>query len=248
MHASSRAEGADVTIEHEVVGDEVCEQRTETICTLTPGSKVIWKAPPVDGYRFTGWTGDAGCKGTDPTLTISVSKDVACVAHYVRRWHVSAPSTTATARSWSAPRVHSPPAATAREVERGADVTLDAPARDGYRLDAWEGEGCGDSARSSIVIKPSADVTCRAVYVMSLTVRGSSLGDEGAAIVATSVSEHARCDQALCAIEPGADVTLSAPEVPDHRFAGWSGDDSCSAMERDILIGDVYTNVSRTAS
>lgn len=249
VHASSRAEGADVVIEHEVVGDEVCEQRTETVCTLAPGSRVVWKAPVAPGYRFTGWTGDPGCSGSDPTLTLSVEKDVACVAHYVRRWFVT--GTVDDGYGEIMVSSTSPFATCTRgscEVDENADVTLAAPARDGYRLDTWEGEGCGDSDRSSIVVKANADITCRAVYVMSLTVRGSSLGVTDAAIVASSTSENARCDQALCAIDPGANVTLSAPEVPDFRFGGWSGDDRCSSTEREVSLTEVRANVSCTAS
>lgn len=248
VEGRARAEGVDARIETELVGDQQCEQGAETVCTLKPGSKVIWRAPLVEGYRFVEWTGGRGCAGSEPTLEISLSTDVECVARYVKRWRVIG----TLADGQGEVRVVSESAfascsGNVCEVDQDAEVTLNAPARDGFRLASWEGDGCVADTRALITIRPRGDVECRARYIESLTVRGSAVGTE-AAIVASSESTSAVCDQALCGIDPGAAVTLSAPVVDGYRFAGWSGDERCSSTESALRIDDVRTNVSCTAS
>src|SRR5262249_15043261 len=55
-------------------------------CTLDLGGQVTLTAPSVDGHRFTSWSGDAPCAGTEPTIVIvNVQADITCTATYVAR-------------------------------------------------------------------------------------------------------------------------------------------------------------------
>jgi hypothetical protein len=253
VRASSRVDGVSgVVVEHEVVGDEVCtDSKQQTVCTLAPGAKVIWRAPLVDGYRFSGWTGDPGCESSAQVLALEVQKDITCVAHYVRRLKVAGGVADGQgAVSASSNSMFASCKDGVCEVDQGAEVTLGAPARDGYRLESWTGEGCSGTT-SSISITPTvSNITCSAVYVVSLTVRGSALGngDKPAPVVASSSSTNARCDGELCAVAAGAEVTLTAPAVEGLRFAGWSGDAGCSGGDAAITLKNVLSNVSCTAS
>jgi hypothetical protein len=249
VEAAGRADVPGIAVEHQVVGEEVCDEGEQIVCKLAPGSKIVWRAPTVEGYRFSGWTGDAGCTSSEPTLALSVSRDVTCIAHYVRRWRVVG----SVGDGYGAVVVSSEsPFASCTdggcEVDEAAEVVLSAPARDGYRLAGWEGEGCVEGASTSrITVAPRSHVECRANYLESLTVRGSALGAE-APIAASSPSDTALCDETLCAVDPGANVVLTAPSVPGFRFAGWSGDERCNAIESELSIEDVRTNVSCSAS
>ena len=249
VRAIGRADGADVTIEHQIIGDEVCTPGKQTICTLKPGSMVIWRAPHVDGFRFAGWSGDPGCTSDQPMLTLQVQQDITCTAHYVRRLHGAGAVADG---QGSVSAVSASPFASCQdgscEVDQGSEIMLTAPARDGLRLTSWQGAGCPSGSSATISITPTvADVACSAVYTPSLTVHGIAQGAM-ASIAASSDSPAAACNADLCAVEPGAAVTLTAPAVQGFRFTGWSGDANCSSNNAQVSIANVTSNVSCTAN
>lgn len=56
-----------------------------SICTglIQPGEMVRLRAMPEAGdTEFVGWNGDAGCTGTDDTITVTVSADLTCTAEF----------------------------------------------------------------------------------------------------------------------------------------------------------------------
>ena len=55
-------------------------------CTADAGSSASFLAPPVAGFRFTGWSGDKVCTGAVNPLAIdSVDSDITCTANYAAR-------------------------------------------------------------------------------------------------------------------------------------------------------------------
>lgn len=257
VEARGAVEGAPpgVQVEQQVVGDELCELRGETlVCTTTRGSRVVLVAPEVAGFRFVGWSGPPVCTGTERTLELAgLNENIECTARYVRRLRV----TGETASEGAGLVVASAGGEFARceqnycEVDQGTTVTLMAPERDGFRLVGFDGAGCEDRAGYRLTVMPTqADVTCVARYVESLTVRGQLQGidpalvEQGSIVVtASSPAKDAVCEGQLCAVDPGQIVTLVAPSVPGYRFRGWVGDASCSGSALQVDISDVTTNI-----
>jgi hypothetical protein len=259
VSASGDVEGAPpgTKVEQETVGDEVCKPGAEggLTCVLTPGGKVRWIAPEVDGYRFVGWTGeDERCASDERVLELTkLERDTSCVARYVRRLRVSgrvdgqAEDDDSLALTASSDAELASCEASSCEVDRGDSVTLLAPERDGFRLTGFEGSGCHDRKGSRVVVTTKdEDVTCTAVYVESLTVRGQIQGlapNDQAAVEASSSHETAVCEAQLCGVDPGATVTLTAPAVEGYRFRGWTGDPSCTSGATTAEISDVRQNI-----
>lgn len=242
VSAVGRVEGAPgmVTIE----ADRSCKQGEESSCTVAPGDQVVLHAPLIEGFRFTGWSGDKRCAGSEPTLTLELAKDVSCVAKYVATRRVEgvvaesdAPVEAASEAEFSACGEG------ACVVDQGAEVLLTAPRRDGFRLRGWEGDGCEQAADYTVrVLAADADVTCTATYAEALTVRGEVSGVK-AVVSARSEAAEGDCGVGLCAVVEGAAVTLSAPEVPKGRFTGWTGEAACASSEREVTLADVRSNV-----
>jgi hypothetical protein len=256
VEARGAVEGAPpgVRVEQQVVGSEVCEERgTKLVCRLERGSKVVLVAPEVEGHRFTGWAGPKACVGSQRVLELSdVVENTECVARYVRRLRVSG-SVDGEAGALVVASAEGEFASCDQSscvVDRGTRVTLTAPQRDGFRLGAFEGEGCDPAEGYRTTVTPlDNDVTCSATYIESLTVRGELQGVDaadaeatGARIVASSPAPSALCEAELCAIDPGESVVLLAPEIAGYRFRGWIGDERCSGGAAELTLSDVRTN------
>jgi uncharacterized repeat protein (TIGR02543 family) len=214
------------------------------MCTVAPGDQVVLHAPTIEGFRFTGWSGDKRCAGNESTLTLALSKDVRCVAKYVATHRVAGQVAESEESVEAASDAEfSACGEGACVVDEGAEVVLTAPRRDGFRLRGWEGDGC-DLQEDYTVRVPvrDADVLCTATYAEALTVRGEASGVR-TTVSASSAEDGAQCGVDLCAVVEGAAVTLSAPEVPKGRFTGWTGDASCASSEREIMLTDVRSNL-----
>lgn len=255
IRAIGTVEGAPegTVVEQEALGDEVCvlDEAQGLLCTLSPGGKLRWVAPEVAGHRFVGWSGkDARCSGSEPKLELEqLKRDTTCIARYVRRIRVqgvvAGDGDSGLAVIAQSDAEFAQCDGDSCEVDQGSTVTLEAPQRDGFRLDGFDGEGCEqrEGYRVSIVTA-ERDVTCSARYLESLTVRGQAQGlREGASAPIVPSSAQGTCDAQLCAIEPGATVELRAPDVPGHRFRGWSGDPACTGNGQDVSLQNVQTNI-----
>ena len=252
-----KVEGApgNIAIQSQAVGDEVCTPHAETglVCTLAAGGRVVLVAPAVDGYHFTGWTG-AGCDSDEATLELAqVNVATVCVAHYAQRVQVRGtvadnPTLLVRASSDSAGATCGDGSC---QVDTNDVVTLEAPLRDGYRITAFDGDGCSDRDAYRVTVKPTqGDVTCVARYVESLTVRGQLQGLEpsvSARVMAQTDDPAGVCTDQLCGVSSGAAVTLVAPQVDGYRFRGWTGDAPCLGADPTLLIQDVTQNVLCTA-
>src|SRR5262249_40464168 len=117
---------------------------TAASCSADKGSQVVLTAPPVAGYRFAGWSGDAGCSGAGAPPARTVTAPLSCTASYVARFSVTGAvggglSGAVTATS---PDGNSTCAGPTCAADAGKAVTLVAPTIDGYRLVGWSGAGC----------------------------------------------------------------------------------------------------------
>lgn len=258
--ATGQVAGAPSEVRLETRGNNgACEDRGEQgiVCQLGADEGLTLIAPAAEGFRFTHWSGSEGCAGEQPELALKgLKKDVACTANYVKRVHVSG----MVAGEGVAQIAASSESPFARcefgscEVDVGSEVLLLAPARDGFRLTGFEGEGCGprDGYRVT-VITDAQDVVCTASYIDSLTVRGQTAGlgelatQATSDVKASSSWEGAQCDGPLCGIDAGQTVVLTAPDVEGFRFRGWIGDPACLGNEPQITLANVTSNLSCTA-
>lgn len=248
-----------VRIEQRGEAEQVCEQKKAgLVCRVEPSASLVLFAPEVEGHRFVEWTGPTACKSKKPELKLKkVEKNLECTANYVRRLSVS--GEIENGEELSVRAFTQSEFAECEEsrcvVDRGQSVVLLAPERDGYRIAGFEGEGCEEQDGYSVTVTPQdADVTCIALYVESLTVRGQLQGiapellaSGDVAVRAISAAPESLCQGQLCGVDPGQSVTLIAPLVPGYRFAGWTGDESCASSEPEIEVLDVRNNVLCTA-
>jgi hypothetical protein len=245
VQASGSAEGPDVSVTVTSMGG----QCTTASCEVTEGATVTFAAMEVEGWRFKGWSGDPRCMGDQLVLVIeNVSSDISCVAEYVRRFHV----TGLAADGGAAPvAMSSAPFATCSgascEVDVSSVVTLTAAPREAQRLDEFTGEGCDQRDGDTVTVTATGDITCTAVYVAGARVTGEVAGAE-ASVVATSSSTGASCGDSSCTLDLGGEVTLTAPSIEGHRFAGWSGSAGCTGNELTIVLANVQGDLTCTAT
>ncbi|MET0286281.1 MAG: InlB B-repeat-containing protein, partial [Polyangiales bacterium] len=258
--ATGRVAGAPEDVRVTTRGDdERCEDRGSkgVVCTLGESDGLTLVAPAVEGYRFTHWSGAAACTGEDAELALKkVSKNVTCTANYVKRVKVigEIPGEGGTAIVASSEAPFAVCEQGSCEVDLGSEVVLLAPARDGLRLTGFDGPGCEDRDGYRVTVVPAEDdITCRATYVESLTVRGQTTGlgelanKPEAEVKASSPWEGALCDGPLCAIDGGNTVVLTAPTVEGFRFRGWLGDPACVGSEPELKVENVTSNVTCSA-
>jgi hypothetical protein len=259
-NATARVAGAPADARVETRGDdEYCEDRGAkgVVCVLGSQDGLTLIAPEIEGYRFTRWSGSDACAGEDSQLALrKLKKSVSCTANYVKRVTVRGEIAGEGGAAVVASSDHEFAVCELGScvVDAGSEVVLLAPARDGFRLDGFEGAGCEvrDGYRVTVATGED-DVLCTASYIDSLTVRGqtSGLGELAttpeAEVKATSPWEGALCDGPLCAVDGGQTVELTAPEVGGFRFRGWIGDAACIGSEPTLIVPNVSSNVTCTA-
>lgn len=248
VSASAAAEGAPVVVESTVEGGGRC---AESRCTLNRGATVTFRAPHEPGYRFVAWRGDPLCLGTEPELVLSnVSADIACLAQYVRR--VTVRGVTADGRGAIEAQAEDAAARCSGdvcEVDRGQVVVLRAPAREGARFVAFEGEGCTPFEPNSVRVSTAdADVSCVARYQPTATLQVKVEGADASAVSLRSEQPSAVCSLASCTVDVGASVTLRAAPVPSSRFAGFHGDPACRSDEPTFTVRDLQQPLTCIAS
>ena len=243
VQASGEANGAPATVEVET-GD--CKGPT---CKIAAGSDVIFRAPAVAGYRFTGWSGDARCTGTEPELMLTnVDANIRCVANYVKRVVIAGMSD---AQGASVSAMSSAGFAQCEgricEVDQGSTVTLTASALSGHRFAGFTGTGCEQvMGNVATVVAPADDVSCTANYVLVYSVTGNVDGGS-AQVLASSDAAGANCSQNLCSVDAGANVTLTAPASSGFRFTGWSGSEGCAGTNPVLTLNGIAANTVCTA-
>jgi len=217
-------------------------------CPADAGSSASFKAEPVAGYRFTGWTGDTLCTGTVNPLEITkVASNIACVANYVARFSATGLPAGVLASSGN---VNASCNGNSCTLDAGTTATLLAPTVAGSYLTGWIGPGClaANQSGNGITVTPTTgNVTCTAQYTPGVSVTGTVVGATGV-VTATSPTTGATCTPGSCAIASGGSVTLVAPTIANHRFVSWTGDAGCASAAAQVTLANVTTSKSCSAN
>jgi hypothetical protein len=236
---SATAMNAEATIAVSSEG-AVCEPGS---CVLDKGGNATLSAPAVPKFRFAGWSGSDGCRGTDPTLRFSaLQQSERCLATYTPRVTVSGSSSGA----------EPPPAITALssdlyatcnggscDTDVGGGVTLLAGSAAGFRLVGWSGPLCeAEKGAAAVLTNVSADAQCVANYLQGIAVIGAVVGAPGD-VLASSTTQAAVCAEGSCVIDIGGNATLTAPSPAGYRFLGWDGDEGCASSALTISFPSV---------
>ncbi len=224
---------------------------TATACAADSGSNAKFNAAAVNGFRFTGWTGDAQCTGIGAPLDLVVTSNIACVANYVARFKVSGlvgSGLTGTVTATSAD-----PSSTCSSgclVDAGKSTTLVAPTINGYRLTGWTGAGCPATGQGNgLTVTPTTgDIVCTAIYALGVSVTGTVVGAAGT-VAASSTSPGQICTPGGCSIDSGGSVSLVAPNLlPTFRFVNWTGDAGCAGGALTLTLTNVTSSKACTAN
>jgi hypothetical protein len=247
VSASADAVGADVPVLVIDGAGKTCEAKT-TCGALPFGTQVTFRAGSAPGYRFTGWTGSAECKGSDVDLVIAtLTHDTHCTANYVKRIKVAGhASDTDGGVSATSDSPFAVCTGGTCEVDAGAPVKLKADDRFGQRFTGWSGQGCGSATTfETTVSSTSADLACVANFVERIVVSASAMNASATIDVA---SEGAVCEPGSCIFDKGGNATLSAPLVPKFRFAGWSGTPACVGSDPVLRLSALSDSQSCVAT
>ncbi|MFT3925038.1 MAG: InlB B-repeat-containing protein [Myxococcales bacterium] len=245
VQATGEAAGAPAVVEVETGG---CKGPS---CEIAAGSDVTFRAPELEGYRFTGWSGDERCMGTDFVLMLeNVAANIHCVANYVKRVNIAGDTTLPGAAITAASQAgFAACAVQSCEVDQGSSVVITAGDVSGHRFAGFSGTGCDNVMGNMVsVVAGDSDVTCTANYVLIYSVFGNVQGAPGA-VVASSDTPASACSDNGCQVDEGGSVTLSAPIMDGYRFTGWSGNaDACTGSEPSVTVANVSAPILCTAS
>ena len=192
-------------------------------CTgrFTRQSAVTLTATPGPGQTFTGWSG--ACSGASPTITVTVTGDLACTA-----WFSTNPQVTVTTTGsgggtvTSAPGGISCPGTCTAAYAPGIHVTLTATPEAGSRFAGWSGDCSGPSSTATVTLDGAR--ACTATFTRTDTLSVGKSGDGAFESLVTSDPVGVSCGD-TCAATYDADtsVTLSADAAEGYEFQGWSG-------------------------
>src|SRR5690606_12955403 len=120
-------------------------------------------------------------------------------------------------------------------VDTGSSVSLTAPDIAGYRFTGWDGT-CGST--KTIMVTPTADVTCTAQYVQRYTIAAAS----GANGSVTAKVGDTTCPSNSGEVEAGTEVNLTAtPASSSYRFSQWTGTGCTPSTDAEITLKNVNT-------
>ena len=161
------------------------------------GAEASVTAAPAAGYRFTGWSGDAGGTANPLGVTLDGSKSV--TAHFAR---CALTATAGTGGSVSGGGTFD--CGTARSVTATPDT--------GYRFSGWSGGASGTANPLSVTL--NGDVSVRASFealTYTLTTSVSPPGGGSVQVVPAGPYRH------------GAKAYPAGFPASCYRFTGWSG-------------------------
>jgi Divergent InlB B-repeat domain len=179
----------------------------ENQCVVASGGSVVLTRPDdVLRGRWIGWFGDAGCEGTEATVTlVDVTETVACEARFQPRVQAVAtlegPTGSVTIDSNDENDICESGSCWADE---GSSFTFEAPNEFAdWSFSNWSGD-CGDGSETSAQVSDAVtDVTCTAHYAGFLDVIGTP-SDPEATIQAQT--ENGPCGGNSCRVSTGTRV------------------------------------------
>ncbi|MGH3372085.1 MAG: InlB B-repeat-containing protein, partial [Nocardioidaceae bacterium] len=133
--------------------------------TYPDGTEVVLSPTPKPGWRFTGWAG-AGCAGSPPTCTLTMTGDRTITATFERITHElhveRLGNGSGTVEGVNDPRIACGDTCDA-PYDEGSSVTLRATPEAGHRFIGWRGAGCGGTDDCAITV--DAEKTVEAIFV-----------------------------------------------------------------------------------
>ena len=192
-------------------------------CGIDSGGSVTLTAPNLlPGYRFSGWTGDAGCAGAGLAVTLSnVTSSKACSANYVQQFTIASQANTGgTSNAKNGALVCAGNSCT---VDAGTAVTLTAvpDVASGFHFTTWSGPGCTPAAVNPLLLS-NLNTTCVANFALNTFTIAGTAGTNGS-VTATRGDTGALCVGGSCTVNFGVNVSLAAVPAPNYHFASWSG-------------------------
>ncbi|MCP2045440.1 InlB B-repeat-containing protein, partial [Pontibacter sp. HSC-36F09] len=197
--------------------------------TYVAGTVVTLTATPADGFRFTGWSGDASGSDSPLELTMDGNKTVSAIFEAIPPTMYALTITQPQNGSIAA----EPSAAT---YVAGSVVTLTATPADGYQFVGWTGDASGSELTVSITM--DADKAVSATFeVIPPTMYALTLNQPENGTISA--------DPSAPSYEAGTVVTLTATPASGYRFTGWTGDASGNVLTETVTM-DADKQVSAT--
>lgn len=195
---------------------------TPGVCGIDSGGSVTLTAPSIANYRFTGWTGDAGCAGNTLAITLTaVTASKSCNANYIQQFVIASLGSTGGTATASKGGVGC--AGNSCTVDAGTAVTLTATAdtANGYHFTAWTGAGCTPAATNPLVLT-NVNATCTAGFALNTFTIAATAGTNGN-VTATRADTGTQCAGASCTVNFGTNVSLAAVPSANYHFVSWAG-------------------------
>ena len=206
-------------------------------CTISSGGTVTLAAPTsIVGYRFNGWSGDAGCTGATTTIVLSnVISSKSCSANYVQQFTIA--SVTSPGGTVSASKGGGPCAGNSCTVDKDVSVSLGATpdTANGYHFNSWTGAGCPGANNPLTLVNVTA--TCTATFGLDTFTITAKSGTGGNA-TATRLDTNVECGGDSCAVTFGTPVRLDAIPATNYHFSGWTGA-NCPTTGNPITLKNV---------
>jgi hypothetical protein len=192
-------------------------------CGIDAGGSVTLTAPNLlPGFRFNGWSGDAGCAGATLGITLSnVTTSKACSANYVQQFTIVGAANAGGTAVASKGGVAC--AANSCTVDKDTSVLLTATpdTANGYHFNAWTGAGCTPAASNPLTLV-NVNATCTATFALNTFTISAKAGTNGS-VTATRGDTNALCVGDSCTVNFGVNVSLAAAPAANYHFTGWAG-------------------------
>ncbi|WP_342039365.1 InlB B-repeat-containing protein [Pontibacter indicus] len=178
------------------------------------GTEVTLRAIPDDGYRFTGWSGDASGTEATTAVVMNANKTVSATFEPI-------PTFTLTiAESSNGSITQDPAPDQTGKYREGTMVTLTAEPASGYRFTGWAGDVTGVELTTTITMDADKHASATFELILPTMYKLTLTQPENG-----SISLEPSADT----YEAGSVVTLTATAASGFRFAGWTGDASGTA-------------------
>ncbi|MEZ4620970.1 MAG: InlB B-repeat-containing protein [Caldilineaceae bacterium] len=176
------------------------------------GDQVLLTAVPVEGFIFTGWSGDASGTTNPLAVTMNANKTVTATFKQLFAVNVTVVGNGSVTKSPDQ----------AQYID-GDALTLVATANAGWAFAGWSGDLSGSTTPANLTVNGDKTITAtfREIRALTINVTGS-----GTVSKAPDKTEYADGDV----------VTLTAVPAEGWAFVGWSGDLSGNANGASITL------------
>jgi uncharacterized repeat protein (TIGR02543 family) len=164
------------------------------------GTQVAITAIADNGYRFSGWLGDAS--GATNPITITMDSDKSIRADFKKQYELNISSAEGGTTN---------PGPGSYSYDEGTQVAITAIADSGYRFSGWTGDASGTTNPITITMNSDKSITASFIRLYKLTIAVSQGGTTDP-VPGTHIYDE------------GTEVTITAIAETNYRFGEWSGD------------------------